>query len=254
MEDLILILVSVSFLAYFLSCFSKRRILFFCGAIFLIFVFLGNVFLLLWHFRQIGHLPLTNTSQTLLCLSALIIGTYLILEYRFHLPRQAGLLASLFSFLGLYSAFYIFKTHPIPLLPALQSRWLAFHVSSCIIAYGFFAIAFIAALIYLLKSQTEATVFLVMHRSICVGFLFLTLGIISGSIWGKSAWGNWWNWDPKETWALITWLIYVGYIHVRLSGNRLEKRLAGIAILGFLSCLFTYLGVNFLLKGLHSYG
>jgi cytochrome c-type biogenesis protein CcsB len=153
----------------------------------------------------------------------------------------------------------------MPLLPALQSRWLVFHVSSCIIAYSFFAISFIAAIVFLIKmtgpnlrqetaEQKSEGLSRLTHRSISLGFFFLTLGIILGSLWGKSAWGHWWNWDPKETWALITWLIYASYIHVRLFGKWSEKKIAGIAILGFLACLFTYLGVNFILKGLHSYG
>lgn len=254
MENLILILISISLLSYLFFCFSKHRFFFLMGPVFLILGLLANLYLIARHFYQTQRLPLTNTSETLLSLITLILIVYLILEFKIRLPRVAGLIVSLISLLGLYSAFYIFKKPLMPLLPALQSGWLLFHVSSCIIAYGFFTIAFLAAVIHLTKRDSSpAATFRVMHRSICIGFLFLALGIILGSIWGKYAWGHWWNWDPKETWALITWLIYASYIHGRLFGTCSERKLSWIAILGFLACLFTYLGVNFLLRGLHSY-
>lgn len=253
MEDLILILILISAVFYLLSLVFRHRFFSFMGQTFLISGLLGELYLISGHFFQTQRLPLTNTSETLLSLIALIILVYLILEYKVRLPKVTGALVSLVSLLGLYAAFHIFKKPIMPLLPALQSRLLVFHVSSCIAAYGFFTIAFISALVYLFKGQGDVRIFPVMHRSIAIGFYLLTVGIILGSLWGKSAWGHWWNWDPKETWALITWLIYASYIHGRLFGNWSEKKLCWIAIAGFLACLFTYLGVNFLLKGLHSY-
>ncbi|MCQ9206891.1 MAG: cytochrome c biogenesis protein CcsA [Omnitrophica bacterium] len=229
---------------------------------FLTLGFLGNLYLIIRHFVYTHRLPLTNVSETLLSLTAIIVIIFLILKFSAgnRKKRQLntiGLSVSLASLLGLLSALWLFKKPLMPLLPALKSKWLAFHVSSCIIAYCFFTISAIAAIIYVVKKDTkldrEAFLNRAYHRLACLGFYFLTIGIILGSIWGKSAWGHWWNWDPKETWALITWLIYAGYIHVRLFGNWPEKKLAWVLILGFLACLFTYFGVNFLLKGLHSY-
>lgn len=254
MENFILSLYLFSFLFYLLTSLLQPRFFSKIALFSLTLGFLGNSALIIKHFSQAKRLPLTNISETLLSFVTLMVFVFLVMEYKKHLPKIMGLLVSLISFLGLIAAFWLLKRPLMPLLPALQSKWLVFHVSSCIIAYGFFTMAFITALIYLFKRDSFSTAVLpIMHRSICIGFLFWTLGIILGSIWGKSAWGHWWNWDPKEVWALITWLIYASYFQGRLFISFSEKKLARIAILGFLACIFTYLGVNFLLKGLHSY-
>lgn len=254
MENLILILILLSFLSYLSACFVKNKFFPLIARIGLSLTVLANFYLILGHLFQTQRLPLTNISETLLSVVTFIILIYLALAYKLRLTQPFGLIVSLISLIGIYSAFYIFKKPLMPLLPALQSRWLVFHVLSCIIAYGFFTIAFITTLAYLFKQGAGLNILPIIHRSICIGFLFLTLGIVLGSIWGKYAWGNWWNWDPKETWALITWLIYASYIYGCLFENRTEKKLVAISTLGFLACLFTYLGVNFLLRGLHSYG
>ncbi len=90
------------------------------------------------------------------------------------------------------------------------------------------------------------------YQGAVFGFVFLTLGIMTGSVWAYSAWGSYWSWDPKETWSLITWLIYALMIHARYVRGWRGKRLAVIALVGFAAVLFTYLGVNYL-PGLHSY-
>ena len=91
-------------------------------------------------------------------------------------------------------------------------------------------------------------------RSILVGFVLLTLGLISGAVWANEAWGTWWSWDPKETWAFISWLFYAAYLHMRISKGWQGRRPALLASIGFLVVLVCYLGVNFLGIGLHSYG
>ena len=92
------------------------------------------------------------------------------------------------------------------------------------------------------------------YRSILVGFVLLTLGLISGAVWANEAWGTWWSWDPKETWAFISWLFYAAYLHMRISKGWQGRRPALLATIGFLVVLICYLGVNFLGIGLHSYG
>ena len=92
------------------------------------------------------------------------------------------------------------------------------------------------------------------YRSITVGFLLLTVGLISGAVWANEAWGTWWSWDPKETWAFITWLVYAAYLHVRLVKGWQGRRPAVLALFGFFVILICYLGVNLLGVGLHSYG
>ena len=91
------------------------------------------------------------------------------------------------------------------------------------------------------------------YQMVVIGFLMLTLGIITGSVWANSAWGSYWSWDPKETWSLITWLVYAALLHSRLMRGWKGKKLAILSIIGFISVLFTYFGVNYILAGLHSY-
>lgn len=254
MENLILILALVSFLSYLSACFWKNRFFSVSSRLFLSSNLLASLYLLLRHFLQVRRFPLSNTSETLLFLIIFIILVYLLLEFRLHLPGAIGAMVSLISGIGFYLSFQVFQRPLLPLLPALQSKWLVLHVLSSMSAYGFFALAFLAGLFYLFTSREAISIFALMHRSICIGFFFFTAGIISGSIWGKYAWGNWWNWDPKEVWALLSWSIFGVYIHAKNLNFFSRKKLALLAILGFLSCIFTYLGVNYLLKGLHSYG
>ena len=92
------------------------------------------------------------------------------------------------------------------------------------------------------------------YRMVLIGFLMLSVGIITGAVWAHSAWGTYWSWDPKETWSLITWFVYAAFLHARLVRGWEGQRVAVLSIVGFACVLFTYFGVNFLLRGLHSYG
>lgn len=257
MENYLISIYLFSFLSYLFSYFLKPRFFLKIALFSLSIGFLGNTCLIIQHFFHTRRLPLTNTPETLLFAVTMLLFIFLNLEHKRRLPQIMGVLVSLLSLSGLIVAFWFLRRPLMPLLPALQSKWLVFHVTSCIIAYCFFTISFITAIIYLFKKdfRPEQAISLnrLTHRCICLGFFLLTLGIILGSIWGKSAWGHWWNWDPKEAWALISWAIYCLYFYGRLWAGWPEKKLSWLAVLGFLSCLFTYLGVNFLLKGLHSY-
>lgn len=93
-----------------------------------------------------------------------------------------------------------------------------------------------------------------MHKTLVIRFLWLTAGIITGAIWANSAWGTYWSWDPKETWSLITWFVYATALHAKFTGGWGGNRIAWFTIVGFVSVMFTYYGVNYLLPGLHSYG
>ena len=152
-----------------------------------------------------------------------------------------------------------------PLMPALQSNWLAFHVITCFLGYAAFAIAFGVSIAYMIQSQRESSprdtiswlpssqiLDEINYKAIVIGFPMLTLGIITGVVWAHSAWGSYWTWDPKETWSLITWLVYAALLHARMKRGWRGKRLAILSIVGFCCVLFTYFGVNYL-AGLHSY-
>jgi ABC-type transport system involved in cytochrome c biogenesis permease subunit len=146
-----------------------------------------------------------------------------------------------------------------PLMPALKSNWLAIHVMSYFIGYGAATISFILALSYLFtlkKTQNDELLNLLdslSFRFIVFSFPFLTIGLTTGSVWANVAWGSWWSWDPKETWSLITWLVYAVYLHLHFFRGIKGRVCVYLNILGFCCIIFTFLGVNYLLSGLHSY-
>lgn len=144
-----------------------------------------------------------------------------------------------------------------PPVPALQSAWLVAHVALSFIGEALFVISFAAALVFLLskKEETRKEADRVTLTAITLGWPVFTAGaLVFGAVWAQNAWGRWWGWDPKETWALISWLVYTLYLHLRLFRKKSDRLTAWVAVIGFLTTLFTFLGVNFLLKGLHSYG
>jgi len=144
-----------------------------------------------------------------------------------------------------------------PPVPALQSGWLILHVAFSFIGEAFFVFSFITALLVLTAKDAERQKQFdkLTYTSVVVGYPVFTLGaLIFGAIWAEAAWGSFWSWDPKETWALITWLVYSLYLHLRLYRRSSLRLCSWIAVLGFLSTLFTFFGVNYLLSGLHSYG
>lgn len=143
-----------------------------------------------------------------------------------------------------------------PPVPALQSAWLILHVAFSFIGESFFAFSFVTALMALFsKNETKMRHFdELTYRTIIVGYPVFTIGaLLFGAIWAEAAWGAFWSWDPKETWALITWLFYSLYLHFRLFARKGVRLCSWIAVIGFLSTLFTFFGVNYLLSGLHSY-
>jgi cytochrome c-type biogenesis protein CcsB len=215
----------------------------------------------------IGHAPLSNLYESLIFFAWTIVLLYLIVEWRIK-SRNIGAFVIPFAFLSMGFASFSpnVSTRIQPLIPALQSNWLISHVITCFFGYAAFAIACGLAFMYLLKGLEKGKnsgPFLrflprreildeLTYHSVVIGFIFLTLGIITGSVWAYSAWGSYWSWDPKETWSLITWLIYAAMLHSRFLRGWKGKRMAIMSIIGFFSVLFTYFGVNYL-PGLHSY-
>ncbi len=209
----------------------------------------------------IGHAPFTNTYESLIFFAWSIVLAYLILEWRYP-KRGLGAAVTPFAFLAMAYASFGSRSEIQPLIPALQSNWLIAHVITCFLGYASFAVACGGALIYLgLGRRPRRTEILpkielldeLIYRMVLIGFLLLTAGIATGAIWADKAWGVYWSWDPKETWSLITWLLYAAILHARLVRGWRGRRIAWLSVLGFASVLFTYFGVNFLLSGLHSY-
>lgn len=147
------------------------------------------------------------------------------------------------------------------LMPALRSAWFGVHIGSAVLSYAAFVIAGCIGARYLVlakkeqpdKKALEQMDFL-SYRLVSFGFLFLTIVILSGAIWAEQAWSAFWTWDPKEVWALITWIIYAVYLHLRLRGKRKGTRMAWYLVIAVFVVFFTFAGVNTLLHGLHTYG
>ncbi len=224
------------------------------------------------HLMGIGYAPLSNMYESLVFFAWAIAILYLVLERIYKTP-VLGAFAMPFAFVSMaYASFSSqFGKEIKPLVPALQSNWLIAHVITCFIGYASFAVACGLGIMYLLKSLDRnggnqqgggllttlpnlRIIDDITHKSLVFGFLWLSGGIITGAIWANSAWGTYWSWDPKETWSLITWFVYAVALHARFTKGWGGKRIAWLAVLGFVSVIFTYYGVNFLLSGLHSYG
>ena len=218
----------------------------------------------------IGHAPLTNLFESMVFFSWAIVLIYLFIEFKYRLKVETlGAFAAPFAFLAIFIASTSFPSKIQPLVPALQSQWLIYHVVTCFLAYGAFAVSCGASILYLIKARRKknnlsagsfmnfipGTDFLdeLNHKIIVIGFPMLTLGIITGAAWAYYAWGRYWGWDPKETWSLITWFIYAAFLHARFARGWRGKKAAILSIIGFGAVLFTYLGVNMVLSGLHSY-
>ncbi len=213
-----------------------------------------------------GHAPFSNMYESLVFFSWTVAILYIFVELRYK-ESVFGVFVSPLVFLAIaYASFDPSISNKIsPLIPALKSNWLIAHVITCFLGYAGFTVAFGFSIMYFLKSMDSSGTSLfsklpswalideLTYQMVVFGFLFLTIGIITGAVWANSAWGKYWSWDPKETWSLITWLVYAVFMHLRLMRGWSGKALASVSIIGFIAVLFTYFGVNFLLSGLHSY-
>ncbi len=210
------------------------------------------------HQMGIGHAPFSNLFESLVFFAWTLALIYLLIEWRTGL-KILGAFAVPLAFFGMLYALRLDPTIK-PLLPALKSNWLIAHVITCFLGYASFGVSAAVSLLYLVSKQNTdpngpRALLLddLIYQTVVVGFILLTAGIVTGSIWANSAWGTYWSWDPKETWSLITWLVYASLLHSRFIRGWQGKRLAVFSLVGFCCVLFTYFGVNLLLSGLHSY-
>ena len=205
-----------------------------------------------------GRLPLANQFEFATAL-AWGIGLMAIILRRGTDEPWLGAAGSVAAFLIL--SFAALQPRKISeLMPALRSAWFAFHIGSAVFSYSAFMIAacFAIRFLFLIKHAQEDDPRLLRldylaYRMTAFGFLLLTVTILTGCIWAEQAWSAFWTWDPKETWALITWLIYAAYLHLRLQKKWQGKRMAIYSLVGIVCVLFTFIGVNILFTGLHSY-
>ncbi len=212
-----------------------------------------------------GHIPLSNMYESLISLSMCLVIVFLVIVRKYKTDTLGVFVFPIVSLSMAYASISPnIQKNIEPLIPALQSNWLTYHVITCFLGYAAFAVSFGASIAYLLKrdagtQQQEGVLPLksvldeVIYKANAVGFLMLGIGIITGAVWANYAWGSYWSWDPKETWSLITWLIYAVFLHARLQRGWRGKKTAVLSIIGFCAVIFTFLGVNYVLSGLHSY-
>jgi ABC-type transport system involved in cytochrome c biogenesis permease subunit len=207
----------------------------------------------------IGHAPLSNYYESLIffswSISVFMVGMRKRRLYPVITFIAAGIALALMAYASLSPGV---ERGIQPLIPALQSNWLHIHVITCFLGYAAFAVSFICGALYFFRPgglvPERESLEDVNYRSIIIGFSMLTSGILTGAVWAHFAWGSYWSWDPKETWSLITWIIYALVLHLRFTGGLKGRRIAILSIVGFASVIMTYFGVNFFLAGLHSYG
>ncbi len=217
-------------------------------------------------YLEAGYTPITNMHESLSFFSLATVGAFLALARKYRAAVLGSFVTPLALALMLASA--SFPSGIVPLNPALKSAWLGIHTIIAFGGYAAFAVACCAGIMYLLQDRylkkkklgvlyrrlpSLDTLDEINYRCLSLGFPMLTIAIISGAIWAESAWGAYWSWDPKETWSLITWFIYAALLHGRLTTGWRGRKAAILAIAGFVVLLFTFIGVNLWLPGLHSY-
>jgi len=228
--------------------------------------FFVHTLALVLRYIEAGYTPITNLHESLSFFSWSIVGVYLVLYLKYRVDVLAAFISPMAAVLIILAS--LFPKEILPVAPVLDSFWLPIHVILAFIGDAMFALAFAAGVMYLIqerqiKSKKIGPFYYrlpalkdlddLSYRCLTFGFPLLTLGIITGSVWAETAWGSYWSWDPKETWSLVTWFLYAALLHGRLTVGWRGRRAAIFAIVGFAALVFTFLGVNLLLSGLHVY-
>ena len=228
---------------------------------------------LLARWQAVDHAPWSNMYEFTVAFATGILGFYLVFEWMYRQGqgvnqqqvksvRTLGVVALpvVFTMLAVSVAFFPDDVHP--LVPALQNTdLLAIHVAAMIISYAVLSVSFAAAVLYLAQGKEQRFARLpktrtlddIAYKSVMVGFPILAAGIALGAYWANSAWGRYWGWDPKETSALVTWLIYGIFLHTHSLHGWTGTRSMIVLVIGFTAVLFTYFVVNLWVSGLHSY-
>ena len=217
-----------------------------------------------------GRAPWGNMYEFSISAALGVLGVFLVLSIRRDL-RWLGLFVVIPTLLWLGLAVTVLYTEAAQLVPALKSYWLVIHVAAAIICFGAFTLAAATAGLSLLRGRaerrqgtTEVTGWMsrmptserlqvLTNRVVAFSFPLWTFAVVAGAIWAENAWGRYWGWDPKETWAFITWVIFAAYLHARSTAGWRGDRASWIALAGWVSFLINYFGVNIFVNSLHSY-
>jgi len=214
-----------------------------------------------------GRAPWGNMFEFTTSAMVFIVGVYLLMVWRSGM-RWLGLPVTLLAAIGNGLAVTVFYVAVAPLVPALHSVWFLIHIVAAAIAGAAFNVGGVASILYLLKKRAEdrgqvrgylswlpsaQRIDVICYRFHAFAFPLWTFTVAAGAIWAEYAWGRYWGWDPKETWALVTWIIYACYLHARSTAGWKGRKAAMLAILGLASFWFNFVGINLLVSGLHSY-
>jgi cytochrome c-type biogenesis protein CcsB len=218
---------------------------------------------------DVGYIPVSNLYEVFILFAVITGLMYLYYEGRYRSRAMGAFALTVISAAVAFLLWYSFErqAHEIqPLVPALQSYWMKIHVPTNFVGYGGFALAAMLGIAYLIvdglrpgsswaaRLPAREQLDEVMYKAIALGFAFFTVATVLGAMWAAEAWGGYWSWDPKETWALIVWLNYAAWLHMRLTKGWRGRPMAWWAIIGLFVTTFAFLGVNMFLSGLHSYG
>jgi len=214
-----------------------------------------------------GRAPWGNMFEFTISAMVFVVAVFLVGAWRAGW-RWLGLPVTLLAAIGNGLAVTVFYVAVAPLVPALHSVWFIIHIVAAAIAGAAFNIGGLLSILYLVKQRAEhrgpvrgylrlvpdsARLDVLAYRFHAFAFPLWTFAVAAGAVWAEYAWGRYWGWDPKETWALVTWVIYAGYLHARATAGWRGSRAAGIALVGLASFWFNFIGVNLLVSGLHSY-
>jgi cytochrome c-type biogenesis protein CcsB len=211
--------------------------------------------------------PWGNMFEFTITALVFVVGVYLILVWRAGL-RWLGLPVTMLAAVGNGLAVTVFYVAVAPLVPALHSVWFLIHIVAAAISGAAFNVGGLMSILYLIKKRAEdrgtvrgylrrvpdsRKIDLIAYRFNAFAFPLWTFTVVAGAIWAEYAWGRYWGWDPKETWALVTWVIYACYLHARSTAGWRGTKAAVISIIGLASFWFNFVGINLLVSGLHSY-
>ncbi|MGY1684019.1 c-type cytochrome biogenesis protein CcsB [Geodermatophilus sp. SYSU D00867] len=220
----------------------------------------------------VDRLPWGNMYEFAVAVVLVAVVAFLVLAVRSPALRHLGLFVLAPVVVSLVAIGLFLYVESAPLVAALRSSWLAVHVTTAILGFGVFFVSGIASVLYLVRGRFEArggdpsssrlvarippaaTLDRVAHRTAIFGFPIWTFAVIAGAIWAESAWGRFWGWDPKETWAFIAWVVYAAYLHARTTAGWRGRPAAWVNVVGLGVMVFNLLYVNMVSSGLHSYG
>ncbi|MDN5726627.1 MAG: c-type cytochrome biogenesis protein CcsB [Propionibacteriales bacterium] len=247
----------------------ERRIDFFgrLGVSVTVIAVVANVLGMVLRGVAANRAPWGNMYEFMISATAFVGAAYVVLAICFRM-RWLGLPVTLLLALGNGAAVTLLYVDVAPLVPALRSVWFVVHIVSAALSGTAFTVGGVASVFYLIRQRLErqeevkgyltklphsSMLDVISYRMVAFAFPLWTFAVAAGAVWAEYAWGRFWGWDPKETWALVTWMIYACYLHARSTAGWKGNPAAWISILGMVSFWFNFIGVNLLFTGLHSY-